>query len=357
MRQTLLTILALIACVCIALADASLDPSYTYQEPTIVTNTDSVGSNKSYTFICNNIEVSTEKGARYPTYFGVNAGYALTFTATQPIKAIVVKGAVKRYFDATASSGTILYPDAEDDEWLEAEQILAVKDVNSTTLTISCEKQLRCYSVAVYFTSDPEINIEEEEDDYSFEWEPNEATALNITFDTIEVNDMTAMLGYACTELTLSNTEYEMELSVFAATVDGNTYLPTGTYPINDTYEVNTVMASPGGYEEMDFPSYLITDFMEQGGQVLYNTVYYLESGTLEVIAVEGGVQMNIRATTHFGTTINALYFHGEGEPINDAVESTAVSAKPVKVLHDSQLLIHRNGKVYNADGRVVTIE
>ena len=233
MNKGLLTLIALIASWCVAVAEETLDPNYEYSEPTIVTNSTEAGSNLvNYAFICNNVQVNVTKGARYANdanhYFGVNAGESVTFTTTQPMKAIVVKGYIKKFFEATASSGTIVFADAEDDE-VEAEQVLAVTDIDATTLTINCVKQLRCYSVAVYFVETPEITIDNSsEDDYSYEWEPAEATTMNLTFDELEVSDLTDDLGYACTNLTLTNDDYEMELSVFASTIKDGTILPTG---------------------------------------------------------------------------------------------------------------------------------
>lgn len=356
MKKILLSLLALAAIVNMAVADEVLNPDYTYAEPTIVTNSEEIGSNlANYSFICNNVQVNCTKGARYADYFGVNAGEQITFTTTQPMKAIVVNGFVKKYFEATASAGEIAYVDAEEDA-VTSEQVLAVTDINSTTLTISCVKQLRCYSVAVYFNENPEIDIEggEEEDDYSFEWEPTEIKTINVTFDSIEVTDMTENLGYACTGLYLMSEEYEMELSVFASTIDSITILPIGTYAINDTYEANTVMASPGGYEEYDFPSYLITDFEQDqaSGAWYYNTVYYLASGTLEIAEVEGGAQLTIHATSHFGSTINATYSIGAIQPDIDAVENTSIAVQAAKHLHDGQLYIERNGQLYDVIGR-----
>ncbi|MBQ3950302.1 MAG: hypothetical protein II661_07510, partial [Bacteroidales bacterium] len=221
--------------------DTQLDSTYVYAEPTMVVNTDSVGSNREYSFVSNNILVHTTTGARVSQYFGVNAGNSITFTATQPMKAIVVNGFIKKGFEAEASSGEIAYADADEDN-VEADQVLAVTDINATSLTIDCEKQMRCYSVAVYFQANPDsLDIEPggEDYEYSFEWEPTEKKTLSVTFDSIEVTPMTESLGYACTGLYLISDDYEMELSVFVDT-DSLTILPAGTYPIDNSYTDNT---------------------------------------------------------------------------------------------------------------------
>ena len=163
---------------------------------------------------------------------------------------------------------------------------------------------------------------------------------------------MTESLGYACTGLYLMSDDYEMELSVFVDT-DSLTILPAGNYPIDNSYTDNTVMASPGGNDEYDFPSYLITDFEQDAasGEWYYNTVYYLASGTLKVTRLEHGVLLAVDAVSHFGSTIHATYTLGEGEPVEDAVQNTWTTPRATKLLRDGRLIIEHNGTKYNAAG------
>lgn len=336
-----------------------LDTAYVYSEPTVVTNSDSVGSNIAYSFISNNVKVTASKGARTGTYFSANADNTMTFTTTRPMKGLVVNGYVKKGFEAEASAGTIVY-ESSDEEDVTAEEVLAVTDIDSTKVTISCVKQMRCYSVSIYFDENPDVDIEpggEEEGGYTYEWEPTEAKQLTITFDTLEYQDLSENLGYACSSLYLMNDEYEMELTVFVTGTGDETLIAPGTYAIDSTYAEGTVMASPGGDDYYDYPSYLITDFEydSEYGQWVYNTTYYLVSGTLEVLAVEGGVQMNIHATSYFGTTVNATYMHAEGEPSDqDALDNTTALPKTTKTISNGMMLIRRNGKTYTVIGNAL---
>lgn len=343
-----------------------LDVEYEYEEPTIITNTEVKGSNQAYTFIQNNIKVTCTKGARYETYFGVNADASLTFAATQPIKAIVINGFVKKEFEAEASSGEIQYVDASEEE-VEAEQVLAVTEVNNNILTLTCKKQLRCYSVAIYFTGTPEIHIDEGEDeyDYSYEWEPTEQVTMNVTFDSLAYIDETEFLEYPCTDLKLFDRKnnYMLNLIVFVSMLDEEpktTILPTGTYPINKTYlesedYANTVQASVGGYEDYDFPSYFLTDVKyDENGYAYEYVPYYLVSGTFEVKAIEGGGQFEVHATTHNGSTINGICSFVNGKPVEDAVENVTSDRMATKMLRDGHLLIRRNGVVYGVGGEVI---
>ena len=150
-----------------------LNPDFKYMEPTIVTVPSTTVQGDAYSFISNNIKVDCTKGAITDNYFSAHAGYKMTFTATKPIKGIAINGFVKKDFEATASAGSIEFisPGAD----TEANPVVVVKDINSTSVTLTCVKQLRCYTVEVYFEANPEATIGSN---------PAEGIALN--FDTAE---------------------------------------------------------------------------------------------------------------------------------------------------------------------------
>lgn len=323
----------------------SLDPAYVYSEPTVVTNTDSTGNNITYSFVQNNIKVDCTRGARTSTFFSCNAGYSLTLTASKSIKALVINGQIKQNFTATASTGQIAYADASADA-VEANPVLVVTDINATSVTISCVKQMRCYSVAFYFEANPDIELGGEEDeDYSYEWENTEKVTLNLVFDEIETADMSEDLGYACSYIGLANDEYELELDVFAA-LEANGLPAAGTYPINDSYDPNTVMASVGGTDEFDFPSVLFGDFYEEEGEWYYNSVYYLVGGTMEIANVAGGTELRLNATSYYGSTIKTTYLVGA-----DAVEQIAAEDKALKTIEHGQIIIRRGEQKFSLLG------
>ena len=322
---------------------------YVYAEPDTVVSREALGSKIPYTFVYHNIKVIATQGTKTEYYFGANANSKLTFVTTRKMKAIVVDGLVNKNFSASSTSGKIAYKSSSAID-IEEEQVLAVTDIDSTILTLYCDAQLRCNEVRVYFEANPEIEINQDgPDEYSYEWEPAEATTLAITFDNLEANDMTESLGYACTNLSLSNENYELLLSVFVSTVDAPTILPVGTYPINDSYALNTVMASPGGYEDFDFPSYLITDFEydQTSGSMFYSTIYYLAGGMLDVNAIEGGVLLVLNATTHFGSTINAVYSQSN----SNAVENITTGTRVTKFIRDGKFLLRRGEATYSVIG------
>ena len=323
-----------------------LDPDYVYEEPTKVVTTGEECSKTSYSFINNNVKVIANLGTKTDTYFGANAGTTLTFVTTRDMKGIVVDGFVRKAFTATSSVGTIEYESPMSND-LEQENVLVVKDINTNVLTLTCDKQLRCNEVRIYFEENPDVTIDMGggEVDYSYYWEPEEAVTMNIVFDQLEYIDMTENLGYACTGLNFYSDTHEMQMVVFASTVEG-TILPLGTYPVSDTYAANTVQASPGGDDYTDYATYIATDFeTNDEGQELYNP-YYVVSGELIVSAVEGGTEFALQAATYYGSTVNATCIY-----VANAVDTTSVAPKATKILRNGTLLLRSNGQTFTILG------
>lgn len=136
---------------------STLDPSFQYPEPTLIEVPDMTVQGADYHFVGNNVLVSATKGAVTENYFSAHAGFDMTFTATKPIKGLVINGFVKKDFEATVNHGEISYLSPSADK--EADPVVVITDVNSTSVTISCVKQLRCYSVEVYFDANPDATV------------------------------------------------------------------------------------------------------------------------------------------------------------------------------------------------------
>lgn len=341
---------------------AELDPNYTYAEPTTVSPTGAAGSNAAYSFIQNNIEVKVSTGGQSAgsetasAYFGCNAGNTITFTATKPIQAVVINGYVKKDFSAAAGYGTITYVDASEDA-VEADPVVLVKDVESKTITISCDKQMRCYEVQFYFEANPDIEIENggggsEEGDYNFDYEPDEATQLDLTYTGASYVDYSDEVGYDYTDILLYNDDYEMEIAVFAPTVKGTMVAP-GTYEINSTYAEGTVQASPGGDDYYDYPTYIATGFeYDESYGWYYTQTYYIVSGTMKVESSSKGVKVTIDGATAKGSTVHAV-FEGEAETEDeDAIEQTTDNRqRDGKFMRGGQLLIRQGDRVFDVRG------
>lgn len=338
--------------------EKTLDESYTYAEPTRVVVSHDACSNTAYSFINSNILVETSAGACTDTYFGCNAGNSITFTATQPIKAIEIAGYVKQYFSAEASSGEIHYVDATD-EAVEQDPVVVILDVNSKSVTLNCEKQLRCYNVYVYFEENPDVDIDDDDDygddeeEYTYEWEP-EAQTIDFSGDQISYADYSDFFGFPYTGIFLSTEETEAELTVFATAVE-KTVLPVGVYEISDSYEDGTLEASLGGDIDYDYPCVVTTNY-EEIDDVFYYDPFYLVSGTLTVADDPAGVKMVLNAKSYYGSTVTATFV---GKAINlydeedeEGILSATIAAPASgKYIEKGGVVIRINGRNYNLNG------
>lgn len=339
--------------------DDELDPDYEYDEPTTLLPTGTVQSNKTYTFIQNNVKVYASTGGLSEEYFGCNAGNKITFTTTKAMKAIVINGFVKKDFSATASSGEIDYADAVDiEEGVFGEPVLIVKDIDNKSITLSCDKQMRCYSVDIYFDENPDIEIDNsggEDDEYNYNYEPTTPKDITIKFDSLFYADYSEDLGYTYTSLYFVSDEYEMEMAAFVPSAKGTGIVP-GEYPINETYEDGTIQASPGGDDYYDYPTYIATDFeYDEDFGLFYNTSYYLVGGTVKVENDTKGVKYTINARSYFGSNITATYigtakYDGE-EP--DGIEGVNADkgGKNMKRIENGRVVIYKDGRKFSVDG------
>lgn len=343
--------------VCCAAISAMAD-EVTYAEPTVVTPSGvAAASNSAYSFEQNNITVECTTGAVSENYFSCYAGKSITFTATQNIRAVVVNGYVKKGFEAEVNNGEVNYVDASEGE-VEDDPVLVIYDVNAPSVTIDCVKQMRCYSVEFYFTTDPDVTIggdDDDEEELNYSYEPTEKTTLDITFDEMLYTDYSEDAGFPILDLYFVSDDYEMDLYVYTSLAEG-TVLAPGTYPITSTYEEGTVLASPGGNDEEDYPSFIAADFeyYEFYDAWGYNSAYYLVDGTLTVTEDAAGVKMTLEATTYNGSTVNATYL---GAPIDyevyvglDSVKTTA-DAGVRKLLKDGRILIQKGNDLYTTQG------
>jgi hypothetical protein len=134
------------------------------EEPVIITAPDTVIEKTAYTLSEQGITIEVSYGSAYPashsynhtgyTYFACLANSTITFRAEQPMKGIAINGWVKKNFTASCDKGWMDYLSDEYED-STGEPVLTVSDIDSTSVTISCDNQLRCFSVEVYFTQNP----------------------------------------------------------------------------------------------------------------------------------------------------------------------------------------------------------
>lgn len=136
------------------------------EEPIIITAPDTTITEKvSYSFTHSGITVSCTQGSIFPADhpwndlhiadFRCHAGFSISFSAEQPMKGLAINGWVKKNFTASCDNGILNYLSDDEDDSV-GEPVLTVSDIDAKSVTISCDKQLRCFSVEVYFTQNPD---------------------------------------------------------------------------------------------------------------------------------------------------------------------------------------------------------
>lgn len=138
------------------------------------------------------------------------------------------------------------------------------------------------------------------------------------------------------------------ELLVFVEAPDEETVLPLGTYPIDDSMEYGTVMASPGIQDGYVYPSFY-ANLTEDG--YLSDPLWFMVTGTVTVEKLEnGGLKIEVNALNSCEQPIHIVY-EGAGSGFENVnVETQGIS----KQIVDGQLVIIRDGKAYNAMGAQV---
>ena len=180
------------------------------------------------------------------------------------------------------------------------------------------------------------------EEELTYDYEPD-ATTLDIDYAYMEYQDYSEDYGVVWI---VFGDEEDLETAPNWAvlefiTNEFNGAIPAGTYPINDTEEEGTFIASPGGDDESDYPSYIGVD----AGDGYYNP-FYLVSGTV-TIAENGDI--TVKAASYYGSDITLRYTAG-----HQAIDNTVVRSDAVKTLKNGMLFIEKNNTRYNANGQIV---
>lgn len=320
----------------------SLDSSFLYGEPTAVLVPDMNFLKKEYAFIESNIRVSCSLGTILNNdtvsmpYFNCNAGNTLTFETTQPMKGIAINGYVRKQFSASVDKGNIEYcsPGALEED-TEGYPVVIISDIDSTAVTIFCDKQLRCYTVYVYFDANPTETL-----DCGGSQGGGETEFL--TFDKAE----------AVYESEISEEEgkpnYTIFLSHQAADVP---YMALDLYP--------TATGDLVGQYSMDDESLGDYTWYQYGegdedftwateGQLVIN-----KEG--DVYSISGYVTCDDNNTYNFSFS-GAMPFYTDTEYYDgqQGIDETQVEQQAQKILRRGQLLIQRNHSVYDVTGRRV---
>lgn len=342
-----------------------LDPEYVYADIVKVVAPTDEFYNKPYTFIQNNIEIKCSKTTHMDGYFSCAANETMSITATQPIVAITINGMVKKNFEATVNNGTLYYASSEETE-ITQDPVIYIGDINEKSVTLTCLKQLQCKEVTLYFKEAPELDLDElfgegGGEGYSYKYESTEVQTLTPEFDELGILAFNVEMSEEETlpfvNMYFENANQDKELLLqFIAEFDANTGVTPGVYPIDTLLAVGHIVASCGGDEDNDYPSYLITDYREDDEYAYWNS-FYLVSGTVTVAADPDGVKVVVDAKSYYGSTIQTTYV-GPFVDYTSAIENISVDGQNKqdnKVLTtNGKFYIQRGNLRYNAQGLLV---
>lgn len=168
------------------------------------------------------------------------------------------------------------------------------------------------------------------------------------TEDNVTIDDQTEKNGYIYLELTAADDSDVAAFFFYVEEADEETIVPIGIYPIDSSEEYGTVLANPGVQANGVWPSFYARK--AEGGLAV--PLWLLVDGTVEVTKTpEGYPNMEVNAVNSYGVEVHIVY---DGTPISTAVENTH-SQSPMnncqKQLRNGQLLILRDGMIYNVLG------
>lgn len=233
------------------------------------------------------------------------------------------------------------------------------------TFTLSQDLDVDAYDYLYYYYGyDPEINLEDAgsnpggnpstEADYTLE--PTTASTVNVTMNAIDVDtDYFEEDGdidiYLYSVNAQGDTTKAAVFYVYAPQMDPDTYVPAGTYAFSLDPEVGEVEASSGlvNYWGEYYPTPAYYAILDDEGYI--STIYYLVSGQLTLTKnADNTFSILVNAISGNGSTVNIAY----GAAVPGSAVDNVSAAEATKFLRDGQMLIRKNGHVYNAFGQTV---
>ncbi len=303
--------------------NTALDSTFVYAEPTAVIVPDTTLYKQEYTFVQNNIRVSCTKGSILNNdsdyFFNCNANEKITFEATKPIKGIVINGYVRKAFSATADKGTIEYCSPEDNAWA-GDPVVIVTNINSTAITISCVKQLRCYAVRLYFDANPTDEL-----DCGNNGGGGEGEIFNLTFDAADAIDET--------ELTELYNETNYSIYLYNQASPDYPYIALDLYPASKGDLTGTYSFNDGSLGETTWYTY---------GESELDRVWLYYDGAVAITkngenySISGYITCDDNNTYNFTFTGEMpFYLDTEFYQDDEAIETAYPPLNPAGKMHD----------------------
>lgn len=208
----------------------------------------------------------------------------------------------------------------------------------SSTGTISAKAEgvttITCKTVDGNFTAECYVVVSEANSEYTFSYEPTNATVINYTATELSYNEIPEN---NCVFAALADNAHTLHLMYVGSLVNGK--IPQGNYKITSTLQNGTFCYSIGGDDQYDYGSYMATDFDSEG---YYTSAYYIIAGD---ITIGSKNNYTVKVVSANGTDINVTYAGTQD------VEIVPSEIKAFKILRDGQIFILRGEKVYTVTG------
>ena len=240
------------------------------------------------------------------------------------------------------SGNTFIYVESEMQNYTIEKGELVVEHAKDGTITAEA-KFIARNGVYYHVKMTSEYNVHLDFD------EPEEIIDRIYTKDDyVTIDDQTEKNGYIYLALEAADGSDMAAFFFYVEEADEDIIVPTGVYPIDASEEYGTVQANPGVQGDGVWPSFYAR-MMEDGS--LITPLWLLVDGTVEVTKTEDGKPyLEVNAVNSYGVEVH-IVFDGTAtglENINVNVEGLQ------KQIVDGQLVIIRDGKVYNAQGAKV---
>lgn len=191
-----------------------------------------------------------------------------------------------------------------------------------------------------------------EETTGTYKYEPQEKTTMNLTFDEVDLYDG-YVKNYNIYSITLDSHKANAQGRFFESElyfITSKNSIPAGTYPISDSGEANTFLASAGCSltgTSKDYPCYVRT----YDETYVYDS-WYLMSGNISVAyPSETTIRIEGHATTYNGSTVNFTYEGAMSAGVHSVTVDSQETVAPKEILRGGALRIHHKGKTYDATG------
>ena len=166
------------------------------------------------------------------------------------------------------------------------------------------------------------------------------------TADNVTIDDQTENNGYIYLALTAADASDMAAFFFFVEEIDEDIIVPVGVYPIDSSEEYGTVYANPGVQGDGVWPSFYAR-LLDDGSIIV--PLWLLVDGTVEMSKTdEGYPYLEVNAVNSYGVPVHIVY---DGSLTSDVENVKIDTSSAIKRLMNGQLLINRNGNIYNVLG------